>query len=185
MILLEGPDGAGKTTLRDRLKKDLHLPLGPRACTSTGGPVDDLLAWAYRDIQSWGRDSQFIKLYDRHPMVSEYVYGPLIRGKKAPGFDTGTAHGLHQFLVRNTFTIFCLPPLSQVRFNVYAEDGRHQMSGVPAKIEKIYFSYQDMAKVWPSPHFVWDYTKPDREMQYHSLVTLLQDYMNTRERMSN
>ena len=53
IIVLEGPDGAGKTTLRDKLSVGLGIDIGPRACTSTGGPIDNLYRWSVEDVNSW------------------------------------------------------------------------------------------------------------------------------------
>ena len=177
MILFEGPDGAGKTSLINRLVSELKLPRAGRACTSEGGPVDDLFAWAWVDINSW-RDQTFIKAYDRHPLVSEYVYGPVIRGQAAEGFHSQAAADMRKYLEAHTFTVFCMPPLDVIETNLRVSK---QMRGVDEHIEEIYMAYMKMIPNWKGPFMIWDYTAHNSHLIYKSLVGILKDYMNTRE----
>lgn len=139
MIILEGPDGAGKSTLVKQLSHDLDLPVAKRACTSTGGPVDDLGSWAARDVSRW---RQFpLSLYDRHPFISEYIYGPALRGYLDPTV-TALPPLYRQRFMDDSLTVLCMPPLSTVKANLTAEP---QMDGVTDRISLIYALYQAYA----------------------------------------
>ena len=78
LVIIEGPDGSGKTSLANRLRKDLSSPC--LFLRSNGAPtrVEDLA-----QIIHW---INALPLYvplitDRNPLISEYVYGPILRGK--------------------------------------------------------------------------------------------------------
>lgn len=70
-LIIEGPDGAGKSTLIRSLRiAYLTLKLAPRACTSLAGPLsgDALIPW----LKKYGAMDGYI--YDRHPCISGPVY---------------------------------------------------------------------------------------------------------------
>ena len=143
MIIVEGPDGSGKTMLLETLMAQYpSIPLHDRASRSgpDGGPVDDLYGWAMRDIRSWRDDP--VQFYDRHPLVSEYIYGPIIRGSVDYRF-LNTPY--RRFLERRALTIVCLPPLEAVRSSVSAE---RDMLGVVAHIDAIWTLYASLSATW-------------------------------------
>ena len=157
MIILEGPDGAGKTTLLHQLTEVTHLPVHPRFASSTEGPILELWGAVKQDMNRWYH--QPLALYDRHPFTSEHIYGPLIRGRMRPGFDTPEASRLRHYFQSTALVIFCMPPLSVVIENLAAED---QMSGVRENIETIYNLYRGQFARWPLDYEVilYDYTVP-------------------------
>ena len=86
MVIIEGCDGSGKSTLIKRLLKDLDVELQPRVVNQDAEAMVDLQDWVSKDLQKgFGR-----RLYDRHRLISELIYGPAIRGKMEPGFDDAT-----------------------------------------------------------------------------------------------
>lgn len=156
MIILEGPDGGGKTTLLEDLREQYpSIPVHDRASSSgaDGGPVVDLFDWVLIDVPTWS--SQELSFYDRHPLVSEYIYGPIIRGTMDPRFHT-TPH--LRRLMRRALTIVCLPPLEVVRASVSAE---RDMSGVTTHIDAIWHSYASLRAFWSSTVGIvhYDYTR--------------------------
>lgn len=154
MIILEGPDGGGKSTLMDELLTHYtRLSQAPRASSSgpDGGPVADLYEWAHADVHSW-RDKP-VQLYDRHPLVSEYIYGPVIRGTVDPRFHT--TH-LRRRVQHRALLVLCLPPLEAVRSSVSAE---RDMAGVHTHIDTIWHLYASLRASWPAVNFVhYDFT---------------------------
>lgn len=161
MILLEGPDGGGKTTLAKRLSEDLDLPMHKRASDSITGPVVDLYAWTVDDISTW--HSQPLSIYDRHPLTSEHVYGPLVRGQVRPGFEMTNPHIalMRRYLRKHALVIVALPVYEEVYKNVMGEIG--QMPGVVENISHIYDCYAGMLQVWPIDSHIcrYDYQASD------------------------
>lgn len=155
MIILEGPDGGGKTTLLEQLSAHYTtIQVNERASTSgaQGGPVADLYEWAHRDVHSW-RDAD-LRFYDRHPFVSEYIYGPAVRGHVDPRFFTTP---LRRRVQHRALLVLCLPPLEAVRASVSAE---RDMAGVATHIDTIWHLYASLRASWPLVNFVhFDWTK--------------------------
>lgn len=71
MIILEGPEGAGKSTLGMKLSSRLRMPL-----IHTGGPVQSKEELHDRlDDLNIMRNPR--KIFDRIPLISELMYAPL------------------------------------------------------------------------------------------------------------
>lgn len=161
MIVLEGADGCGKTTLLKRLCTDTRLPAHPRASDSLTGPVADLYAWTKNDLKTW--DKQPLSIYDRHPLTSEHIYGPHVRGEVRPGFEMKNKElaYLRRFFREHVLLIVCLPPKEIARANVMNDS--HQMAGVVENFDYIYDCYRMMPLIWPlSCHVaMYDYTVPE------------------------
>lgn len=155
-IIIEGPDGAGKTTLLSEIHG--HFPgmeQHPRFCTSTGGPIQELAEAVYKDVKS--RATHFI--YDRHPVVSEYVYNTAIPGRAIrPAFLTDSMGRIRNRVAHHALTIWCLPPLPEVKRNV-EQSAADEMPGVVENIEEIYRQYQMHRIMWPGRHVTYDYTR--------------------------
>jgi hypothetical protein len=156
VIVLEGPDGGGKTTLlRQLVSMYPNIPVHSRASSSgvAGGPVANLYEWAVLDVQSWRRKP--LHFYDRHPFVSEYVYGPTCRGIMDDRFHTTR---LRRSFARDALLIVCLPPLEAVRASVSAE---RDMVGVSTHIDAIWHLYASLRATWTHPAglLFYDYTR--------------------------
>lgn len=158
-IIVEGPDGGGKTSFIDRLL--VRYPVlvkAPRACTSEDGPIDELAQYVENDsverrIGYW--------VYDRHPLVSELIYSPgMSRAMPEKFLDANWLRGqLLSFRNRANLVIYCLPPFPDVAKNVALNHGGtdHQ-NGVMQNLVGIYQLYY-LAFVNDNPRAVkWDYT---------------------------
>lgn len=159
-IVVEGPDGSGKTTLMGELKRRFELGSYPRFSTSLGGPIPEL-AKRVETATSTLFNAPLPFILDRHPLVSEMVYGPILRGRPVdPHFvDLEWVSCYSQGLMKRCIIVFCIPPLPRVRANVQANIW-DQMPGVAEHIDAIYTSYLSIAARWGGPHFIYDYTKP-------------------------
>ena len=156
MIVVEGPDGSGKDTLIEKLLKDFghELMLGPRAVKSSKeGPVDALPSWTVRDVNSWDY-LDTMRIYNRHPVISEPIYGSIIRGHMAMGMSP-IVTAARPIMERDCLVIWCCPDLSRVTENVH--DGR-DMPGVQENIRAIYKAYRAAERGWLGKKVVYDYT---------------------------
>lgn len=75
MIILEGPDGAGKSTIAERLSKEYNLPI-----KSGEGPPKSPQDFSERVDRYLSLPARYI--YDRHPVISGPIYASL-RGQKS------------------------------------------------------------------------------------------------------
>jgi hypothetical protein len=157
-IIVEGPDGAGKTTL----VSDLHghfpnMELHPRFCTSKDGPIAELSEAVYRDVKT--KPTHFI--YDRHPTVSEYVYNTAIPERIIrPSFLSDSMGRVRSRVARHSLLIWCLPPFPEVKRNT-ERDAEDQMPGVVENIDRIYTQYLMHRIMWPGRSVVYDYTRSE------------------------
>ena len=157
VIIIEGSDGSGKDKLIEKLLKDfgpLQLQLGPRAVKSSQeGPVDDLARWTIRDLQEWPL-VETTRVYNRHPLISEFVYGPLLRGHEAPGMRQVRDVALAT-MYRDALVVWCSPPLAEVTRNVSNE---RDMPGVQENIRTIFKMYRDSQRSYLGKKVTYDYT---------------------------
>lgn len=171
MIIIEGPDGAGKSWLVKQLSNELGIPQHERAVRDRLGPHDvegtTLWDWAVRDVASWETSDVF--LYDRHPLVSEYIYGPVTRGRMAPGFTHPSAQGVRQQIEQQCLLIVCLPPLEVVLENIQKEE---QMEGVQENATILYGLYEALLASWPGWPVRYDYTRPSSLLMIKRFVRM-------------
>lgn len=160
MIVVEWPDGAGKTTLAQALARDLGLELMPRLVSTSAEELVDLKVWVEQNTQLG-----FVpKVKDRHPLISELIYGPATRSSMREGFGSigWLSSWLASFYASGPIIIYCLPPLDVVRDNVDQDASSHWMID---KLPDIYHAYHmrcalDMARLGPEEVISWDYTDP-------------------------
>ena len=75
MIIVEGMDNSGKTTLISRLTKDLGLKV-VKSPTPLDMAFEDAQVWLAEQLQN----NEPLTIYDRFHPISEVVYGPILRG---------------------------------------------------------------------------------------------------------
>lgn len=139
MIVVEGVDGSGKSTLINSLSYELKLKVHPRASSSVGGPVKDIFGWAARDLDQWHQQST-PHIYDRHPLISEPIYGPVVRGHLDHRFSTPEGRRIQQMFKELSLVILCKPPIQEVMSNI--SDPLHdQMDGVADHAAALYHLY--------------------------------------------
>lgn len=102
MIVLEGPDNAGKSTLGKQLSErfgtEVHHSSNPKMT------YEQLRDKMFEIINDPRRDA----IYDRVPLISEGVYGTILRGTNR--FNCHEGRGIWQlFAASKPLVIFCRP----------------------------------------------------------------------------
>ena len=157
MIILEGPDGAGKTRLALRLADELRVPIEPKVVQADMSTEVDLASWCEDQMRGWPRKV----IYDRFPLISEFKYGPIFKHDIRPAFKNfELLYQLHaQLQLSDAIIIYCLPPISEVLQNVLDEATDNE-AVIGTALAGVYWAYFNEA-AQQSPRLVWDYTKPE------------------------
>ena len=156
MLIIEGPDGSGKTTLISQIEERLGVTKEPRAVTSSAEVLIPMGEYATTEIEKgFGR-----RIYDRFNLISSPFYAMLPN-------PTFRDEMLDQKWLQDTWIKFrqlspviivCLPSLEVVKANCLADD----TSKVAQKdIELVYWLYHNFAAQYPWVAVVYDYTKND------------------------
>lgn len=173
MLIVEGPDGGGKTTLIARLSEGLSLPVADRVVSKDAEAMVDLKAWVDSNLHSGFQPV----IYDRHRLISEPIYGPVLRKHMEPGFEDPHWLASRQRLLRkiNPIIIWCLPPLEDVLKNV---DGDADNFVISEHIETIYWLYFNAACTWPGNYSgIWDYTEREDPDPYETMLAFLKSWI--------
>lgn len=166
MIILEGPDGTGKSTLINQLRTHLKLNLRPRFADSLGGPVDNVYDAMMADLNSGvGKDH----LYDRYPFISEPIYGTHVRGTYDPRFGSQEMNDSLDYY--KPLVILCAPKYETGLANVSASE---QMPGVVENYRKIWEGYYSFMMNYPHGLILWDY----ENMILENLFEKVENYLN-------
>lgn len=135
LVILEGADGSGKTSLANRIRKDLDEYT--LFLKSSGPPTIGQLA----DVIGWlaSVPTRIPIVCDRLSVISEYVYGPIIRGKCIHGL---TIEQMARWLKpRPSLIIHCRPSYSALAAGVRQEV---QMDGVVLNHRHIIKGYDEL-----------------------------------------
>jgi hypothetical protein len=180
VIIIEGPDGAGKTTLCRKILSDFpELIIGER------GTNDRKLLWqvtvpdTYRALK-WAIDPQEIpRLWDRL-FYSEFVYAYFSQPTRTPMFNPAQKSAILSLIsaIRPPI-ILCMPPLEVVKDNILVEE---QMDGVVERITDIYYRYEKMLSGgWFYGALVYDYTGENPlAMPYETIAHDIKNYLEHR-----
>lgn len=143
MIIVEGPDGSGKSTLVDILARKLRLPVAGKVVGSDTQPLVNIRDWTEDNV---ARGFQPV-IFDRHRLISEPIYGPAMRKRQDPEFYdlTWLSNMMWMFYQAKPIIIYCLPDILTVRENVLREDTDN--SAVRDHIVAIYAGYVARASI--------------------------------------
>jgi hypothetical protein len=159
-LIIEGMDGTGKTSLVNHLAQLFNLQIHERAVKSSKlGVVDNVYEWVLKDLAT---EPERPMVYDRHPLISEYIYSSVLRpGKIDPRFYSEEARRMLLRMSRNRLIIFCIPPAGNTLANVRHSEG-NQLTGVIEHCQTLYDLYQQAYTYWPTPlnAIKFDYTNP-------------------------
>lgn len=135
IVIVEGPDGSGKSTLVERLSDE--APEGTHI--RHWGPVDDPMREYTDEILTSARTHDNA-LYDRF-WPSEYAYGTVLRGETRVGAYGRAALFNLASKYHDVRVVMCLPPVEVVRANIAWRGEDSDMRGVRANIDALYRAY--------------------------------------------
>ena len=178
MIIIEGIDGGGKSTLLKTLQKQYpELPVSPRVVGKDTHALVDLRVWVEASLAQGFQE----KFFDRYRLVSEFIYGPILRGVPEPGFsDFRWVKGaLMSFYELNPIIIYCIPPLETVKANL---EGDPDNTAVVEHIPAIYSAYLHRAALdsLRGVGIIYDYTTDYDRYQLEQIINRID-----RRRMEN
>ncbi len=158
MIIIEGPDGTGKTTLAKKLR--VALGLSSNAILHSGpptktGPHNVSGAWVDYTGVVFSSETPVNAVMDRF-IYGERVYGPLLRNDRR--FTIVHQRMIERLLFSTrSVVVFCLPPYEQARDNWKA---RREAKGELITDERVYEqTYQEFERIRREvqlPCIVWD-----------------------------
>lgn len=157
MIILEGPDGSGKTTLGRRLSELHGIPMVKR-------DKQDAYLWSMSELSSWSLSG--LRIYDRFALVSEYIYGPLRRKGIQPEFELGyqpTEEMMERF-IQDSLIIYCRPPTQTIVRNVKETAQPQDIQPITLEVIKAYDNWFSHV-----PHKLFDYIT-DRPEDLNELI---------------
>lgn len=98
ILVIEGMDNTGKSTLALKFKNEFNFEIkhSPGKSFSWG--------WVKKEINRCE-----LIIYDRFPLISEQVYGPVLRGENRIFSNLGD-YWLSQFQQKEPLIIYCRPP---------------------------------------------------------------------------
>lgn len=178
MIIVEGPDGAGKTTLIKELCDHYGFEVGKRGTDNRDllytVTVPDTFRALRGALEGWGPGSRALPTIWDRLYFSDLVYAPIQDRNVAFNHE-------ERRVIESTIrdlgipVIKCYPPWETVLEN---EAGTHQMEGVHENLERIYRSYEFMIRV---PHFTYDYTVDDGPTCGRHLFPYIDEYLRRRK----
>lgn len=166
MIVVEGPDGAGKTTLVKDIMETFEIGIGRRGTEDRSKLYTVTRADTYRAVAEDIHLEHGCQVWDRL-FYSEMIYAPLGMPPRKPKFTFQDQLVIGHLLRGAAVTVVCYPPLNVVVSNVVGTD---QMSGVHENIEKIWEAY---GKLQPANAIWYDYTEEQEGAGYVTHGTLM------------
>ena len=183
-VIVEGPDGAGKTTLIELLEIMLDIERQPRRVGTDGVALVDLGQTVQDDLALEVTEPETLRLYDRHPLISGPIYDPFIKGEftghQENPFHDGLMASMATFYGQHNLVIVCLPPLGVVQ-RYLEENPADQLDcfrrdGYIGLHYWAYVNYALMVNNLTPWMFRYDYTEWNGEDLRMTLNTLLRTF---------
>lgn len=180
MIIVEGPDGAGKTTLISKLSNDLQLPVAPRVVSKETKALTNLRNWTDQNLAAGFK----LTIFDRHRLISDPIYRFILNKPVDTGlYDPQWLALAHlKFQRIRPAIVYCLPPLEAVWANVKDDEDN---VAVRDRIHAIYYDYvASMAQSMGNPRlrtFTYDYTRDQDGVEYDRILLSLTHVLNTEQ----
>jgi len=169
VVIVEGPDGSGKTTLAKAIAENCGMEYRrppEEVLSSTHGPAGiELYEWWMQQLIR-PTDERNEGVYDRCFFISEPIY-QFAQVSRELIVDGPTIHrGILDLWSEGPMIVFCLPPFDTQLSNVI-QDGRASLKGLENKhLEKVDFLYWATCAVWLNGLFEtvsYDYTTDEEE----------------------
>lgn len=166
MIIIEGPDNAGKSTLATQLSLALGIPIH-----HSGGPAqneDEIVNRAEIVFDNNGH-----KIFDRVPFISDYVYRTVMQDKPSPFTDIKLVHRyIKRMKKQHPVVIFCWPPkhvmLSLEGHSKSEHETQEHFDRVKAHQHDIVNLYEELFK--DIPHYKYNYMASALEDQFATIL---------------
>lgn len=180
MVIVEGPDGGGKTHLAHRLADQFDLKYRrppPELLSSSTGPSPGLSEWWRDQLRDPERHAV---VYDRCFWISEPIYSSVtLRQPLVSGIEL--TKGILDLWVEGPMIVFCMTDEAAMLENTYYA-GRPRLSNIQDDVRKmraINFLYWSAFGTWAAnldsvAH--WDYNAHE----YASIVWLWGEYCRTK-----
>ena len=146
MIIVEGPDGSGKTTLCERICREFNLTLGERSEKNRDKIYQTTRTDSWNALHEECIATAPPKVWDRLGPYSDPIYSslgiPLTNGVPTPrrcAFSKKEIRMYRDCMRTMGLVILCLPPLDVVLENVQKE---YQLPGVPQLTKHVYTGYR-------------------------------------------
>jgi deoxyadenosine/deoxycytidine kinase len=148
-IIIEGPDGAGKTTLATRVAEHYGLEYRrppEELLSSSAGPGHGLVEWW--DDQLAQAPSDLARLvYDRCFYISDPIYQQSQPERDLLTSPTSIAHGIMRLWNAEPYLIFCLTDFGQILSNVRMA-GRQHLDITAEVLSKVWNQYHAYYAMW-------------------------------------
>lgn len=139
LVVVEGMDNSGKSTLCKRLSHDLELPLVVYTAAKTR---EAMIQWTKEELARLDKLSSsgevWASIYDRFRPISDQVYGPVLRGYNVFSDTEEGVELFYRFLQLDPLIIYCRPHSETI---LGFTDGREQMEGVIENGRKLLDQY--------------------------------------------
>lgn len=156
MIVVEGPDGSGKSTLVKRLSEQLQIPAVP----SLGKLEPDL---AIRNMEQMVL-SLNPGVWDRCRAISEYIYGRVCRKTRA--FHPFHWTWIYRVIRSGHQIVYCRPPEHVIHENVGNTDQpdwvKENLPAIIREYDRVMLAIRDYLG-GDQVMFYYDYTNPSCE----------------------
>lgn len=174
MIVVEGPDGTGKTTLVNRLSEDLCLNVGKRGTDNRDELYKVTREDTYRALAHAVEGYHPPFIWDRLGVFSDPIYS-YVQGRKC-----AFSRHEHRFITRilrslNCPIILCMVPRTLAEENIAKA---HQMEGVNDNYAYIYSAYRGLTITTST--WTWRYVYTDDDA-YSKLRISVEKYLKNRK----
>lgn len=156
IVVVEGPDGGGKSTLIDNLRlesKRHYVALRRSGAPDNADEIVTVVNWMNR--MSIG---MVPLICDRHPLISEPIYGQTLRGSSLLDGVYSVDDIKENFLDHVSRVIYCRPPTGVILKKMQEN---HQLKGVHEHIEEITRKYDHTMRLithWGVRVFQYDWS---------------------------